>query len=360
MKFVNFALAAGVLLCLQIQPADAKRMTFISTSNGGNCNECEFIVADGDIAIDSVDDFREVGGARVLINSKGGSLEGAIALGEEFRRRGVDVSVYKAEQRAGSSFYDEMPSGECLSACVYAFFGGVKREVRDGSTLGIHAFAGDIAETNVDAPVYTRLELTAVQRLTGVLLEYTQRMGIDPLVIDWAAKQDNSGMRILTGDEMRQLRIVWNPIRALPLRLEPYKSGVLARTETADTSGKVTLVCVGRDLRLVFSSELPPPTEGPWTIDGIGNRESDSMTLTLKTNEDEFGELVDATYKFSQDGNIGFATITVDRALLTQLVSAKLVDIAIGVTRGARLSPLIRFPTDNLQQLASLLGRNCI
>lgn len=360
MKFVKFALAAGVLLCLQIQPADAKRMTFVSTSNGGNCNECEFIVADGDIAIDSVDDFREVGGARVLINSKGGSLEGAIALGEEFRRRGVVVSVYKAEQRAGSSVYDEEPGGECLSACVYAFFGGEKREVRDGSTLGIHAFAGDIAETNVDAPVYTRLELTAVQRLTGVLLEYTQRMGIDPLVIDWAAKQDNSGMRILTGDEMRLLRIVWDPVRALPLRLEPYKNGVLARTETADTSGKVTFVCVGRDLRLVFASELPPPSPGLGKVDGIGNRDSDSMTLALKADEDDFGDWVDTTYKFSQDGNIGFATIEIDRGLLSQIVEAKLVDISIGQTRGAKQSVLIRFPTDNLEQIASLLGRNCI
>jgi hypothetical protein len=360
MKFVKFALAAGVLLCLQIQPADAKRITFVSTSNGGNCNECEFIVADGDIAIDSVDDFREVGGARVLINSKGGSLEGAIALGEEFRRRGVDVSVYKAEQRAGSSFYDEKPSGECLSACVYAFFGGVKREVRDGSTLGIHAFAGDIAETNVDAPVYTRLELTAVQRLTGVLLEYTQRMGIDPLVIDWAAKQDNSGMRILTGDEMRLLRIVWDPIRALPLRLEPYKNGVLARTETADTSGKVTLVCVGRDLRLVFSSDLPPPTSGLGRIDGIGNRDSDTMTLDLKADEDDFGNWVDATYKFSQHGNVGFATIKVDKTLLADLVKAKFINISIGDTRGALENALITFPTQNLEQIASLIKRNCV
>lgn len=360
MNYKTAAFIAFVFVCIQPLQANAQRMTFISTSNGGNCNDCEFIVADGDIAIDSVDDFRGVDGNKVVINSKGGSLEGAIALGEEFRRRGIKIAVAKAEKREGEPYFDEILEGECLSACVYAFFGGVEREVRDSASLGIHAFAGDVGQADVTAPIYSRLELTAVQRLTGVLLEYTQRMGIDPLVIDWAAKQDNSGMRILTGDEMRSLRIIWNPIRALPLRLEPYKNGLLARSETADSSGKVTLVCVGKELRLVFSTELPPPTEGPWIIDGIGNRGSDSMTLTPKANEDDFGEWIDVTYKFSQDGNIGFATTKVDTSLLKRLVDAKFVDISIGNTRGAREFSLVRFPTDNLQQIARLLSKNCI
>ncbi|UIJ85248.1 hypothetical protein LZK77_16150 [Rhizobium leguminosarum] len=90
-----------------LSQAEAKRMTFLEAGSGGNCNECEFIIADGDIAIDSVDDFRAASGTRVLLNSQGGSLEGAIALGEEFRRREAVVTISAAEKRDGGAWFDE-------------------------------------------------------------------------------------------------------------------------------------------------------------------------------------------------------------------------------------------------------------
>lgn len=350
--------ALTLFMALSFQ-AEAKRMTFVEAGSGGNCNECEFIIADGDISIDSVDDFRAVGGSRVLLNSKGGSLEGAIALGEEFRKRGVIVTISTAEQRDGGPWFDETSKGECLSACVYAFFGGIERRVPAESSLGIHAFADEAPDETANAPIYTRLELTAVQRLTGVLLEYTQRMGVDPLVINWAAKQDNSGMRILTPDEMRVLRVTWNAILAPSMHLEMYKGGLLARTETADASGKVTLVCVGRELRLVFAALLPEPSSEPWVIDGMGNPDA-SMTIVAKADENDFGDWIELDFKLTKDGPTGYATVAVDRDTLSRMVRAKYIEIAIGVSRGAKEARLIRFPADSLSQLVSLLGKNCV
>jgi hypothetical protein len=359
MKLGFLWVAVFCLLSLSSQAA-AKRMTFLETGTGGNCNDCEFIIADGDIAIDSVDDFRAVAGKRVLLNSQGGSLEGAIALGEEFRKRGVRVTVTAAERRDGEPWYDETMKGNCLSACVYAFFGGVERDVPAESSLGIHAFADEVPDGNAITPMYTRLELTAVQRLTGVLLEYTQRMGVDPLVINWAAKQDNNGMRILTPDEMRALSVTWDAILAPPLHLELYKDGLMARTETTDTSGKVTLVCVRKELRLVFAATLPEPSPGPWVIDGLANPDNTSMLIVTKADEKDFGDWIEQTYKFTKDGNIGFATVVIDRDTLAKMVRARFIEIALGTTRSSKEDRLIRFPTDGLSQLAPLLGRNCV
>lgn len=325
MKFNFIWIAAFCLVALSSQ-VEAKRMTFHEAGTGGNCNDCEFIIADGDIAIDSVDDFRSVAGQRVLLNSQGGSLEGAIALGEEFRKRGVRITITAAERRDGEPWYYETMKGDCLSACVYAFFGGVVREVPAESSLGIHAFADEVPDGDAITPMYTRLELTAVQRLTAVLLEYTQRMGVDPLVINWAAKQDNSGMRILNTDEMRALSVTWDAILAAPLHLELYKDGLLARTETTDTSGKITLVCVRKELRLVFASTLPEPSPGPWVIDGLANPDNTSMLIVTKAGKNDFGDWIEQTYNFTKDGNIGFATVVIDRDTLAKMVRARFIE----------------------------------
>lgn len=358
--FVTCATFALLFAVLFVSAAEAKRMTFVATGSGGNCNECEFTVADGDIAIDSVDDFREAGGKRVLINSPGGSLEGAIALGEEMRRQGVVVIVSSAQKRDGEPWYDATLEGSCLSACVYALFGGVERRVPAKSSVGIHAFADEMPDGAANAPMYTRLELTAVQRLTGLLLEYTQRMGVDPLVIDWAAKQDNAGMRILNSEELLSLRVTWKANLAGNLRLEPYKNGLLARTETPDANVKVTLVCVGKELRLVFATPISGEPRDPRRTDGPDNPDARLMTIVVKANEDDFGDWIEYNYKFSKDLNNSYSTVTIDRDNLMKMTHAQFVEIALGTTRGAKEYRLIRMPTDGLAQIVALLGRNCI
>ncbi|UIJ85247.1 hypothetical protein LZK77_16145 [Rhizobium leguminosarum] len=229
-----------------------------------------------------------------------------------------------------------------------------------GSSVGVHAFTDEVPEGNANSPIYTRLELTAVQRLTGVLLEYSQRMGVDPVVIDWAAKQDNTGMRFLSSDELRSLHITWNAILAFPLHLEVYKGGILARTETADASGKVTLVCVSKELRLVFAAPLATSPRDPRRTDGPDNPKETLMTIVAKADESDLGEWIEQNYNFSQDDRTGYWTVVIDRSALSKMVHAKFIEIALGTTRSDKEARLIRFPTDSLPQIANLLGRNCV
>ena len=58
----------------------------------------------------------------VLLDSQGGYVIASMELGRVFRRIGAATVV----------------ANQCLSACVYAFMGGVKRVAPRGALLGIH------------------------------------------------------------------------------------------------------------------------------------------------------------------------------------------------------------------------------
>lgn len=73
----------------------------------------------------------------VRFDSRGGSLEAAIAIGEAIRARHVATRV---------------PAGAvCASACVYAFLGGIIRSVEEGGRVGIHMASGAFNDEYVRA-----------------------------------------------------------------------------------------------------------------------------------------------------------------------------------------------------------------
>lgn len=73
----------------------------------------------------------------VRFDSKGGSLEAGIEIGERIRSRRLATRV-----TAGSV---------CASACVYAFLGGMIRAVEEGGRVGIHMASAAFNDAYVDA-----------------------------------------------------------------------------------------------------------------------------------------------------------------------------------------------------------------
>lgn len=73
----------------------------------------------------------------VRFDSRGGSLEAGIEIGETIRDRRLATRV-----TAGSV---------CASACVYAFLGGLIRTVDDGARIGIHMASGAFNDAYVEA-----------------------------------------------------------------------------------------------------------------------------------------------------------------------------------------------------------------
>ena len=147
-------------------------------------------------------DFRPL----VLLSSPGGTVVGSMKLGLAFRRVGASVLVARA--RGGDSS-DELHvvSGYCMSACVYAFFGGQRRIIPSGSHLGIHRMA--IYSHSFD--FFGGGESTTRSYGTGELVQalsaYTKLMGVNPAVIAEAEQIEPDSIHIVTPKEIARWRL---------------------------------------------------------------------------------------------------------------------------------------------------------
>lgn len=127
------AVAVGLLAAV---PADAANLEVVDHRAG------RIVVLTGDIQ------RSDVAGIAVLLegtapvrevrfDSRGGSLEAGIEIGERIRARRLATRI-----TAGSV---------CASACVYAFLGGMIRAVEEGGRIGIHMASAAFNDAYVDA-----------------------------------------------------------------------------------------------------------------------------------------------------------------------------------------------------------------
>jgi hypothetical protein len=153
-------LATIVLLIAVCSPAGSQPMTFRHASRGGNCDECSWVAAHGDITSDTPALFRRfmqesvASGYghvnRVYLDSQGGDLIGGIELGKLFRANHVTVAVFRTVKSNDSDIDFEEEGGKCVSACSYAFIGGERRNA-DSNQIGIHQFSASL--TNSGRPL---------------------------------------------------------------------------------------------------------------------------------------------------------------------------------------------------------------
>ena len=110
----------------------------------------DVISAEGEITNDTADDFSAFLQQHasdpdfrplVLLNSPGGTVVGAMKLGLLFRQIGASRARGAGRAAIEGSGDLHVVSGYCMSACVYAFFGGKQRIVPPVSQLGIHRMA---------------------------------------------------------------------------------------------------------------------------------------------------------------------------------------------------------------------------
>ncbi len=141
----------------------------------------------------------------VLIHSPGGTVVGAMQLGMMFRKIGAAVIVARAFDFEGEDRARVAP-GSCMSACVYAFFGGVKRVVPPVSKLGIHRMA--IYERSRDpAGGDTVTRSYGTDDIVSALSDYTRMMGVNPQVIDYAEQIAPESIHIVTAKEISRWRL---------------------------------------------------------------------------------------------------------------------------------------------------------
>ena len=94
--------------------------------------------------------------------------------------------------------------GECLSACVYALMGAVRRIAPPGSEVGLHRMSIIESESSgfFGAPHVTRS--FADKPMVDALGRYARRMGVNPALVRTAELLPPDTVHVLSRDEMRR------------------------------------------------------------------------------------------------------------------------------------------------------------
>jgi hypothetical protein len=198
-------------LALSPAPAEAESMTFrVEPLESGGCGaRCpHVIVADGVIEAETPQAFidflkSDSSDAKlrriVFFNSRGGNVVASMVFGHLLRELRVAGIVGRFDSGSTGPY-----TGECLSACVYAMMGAVRRIAPPGSEVALHRMsiiesenggwggASHVTRSFADAP------------MVAVLQRYARRMGVNPALVRTAESLPPDSVHFLTLGEMRR------------------------------------------------------------------------------------------------------------------------------------------------------------
>jgi hypothetical protein len=217
-------------------------MSFRFAHTGGNCGTCEYIQATGEIMPDTARKFkvffesREFKPSIIRLHSPGGSLSGGIEQGEAIR-------ALKLSTEVGSNLGGDRSPGLCASACAYAFLGGIGRTFEKDSKLGFHQFFDEKTLSEPTAKLFSGKDLDESQRIMAAIVLYVTKLGVDPRLVAVAANTSPTDVRWFNEDDARALKVIYEPRAYNSWRVEPYKSGAIAITETMDGTKSIVVSC---------------------------------------------------------------------------------------------------------------------
>ena len=150
------------------------------------------VLAQGQIDSQTVEQFKAFSknlprGTWIALTSPGGLLGGGLKLGEIIRERGFNTTIG----------YSDFSPNSCLSSCAYAFMGGNIRYLPAGAKYGLHQFRGTENE----------LGASTTQKLSAIIANYADVMGVDRRVIDIAQLTAADRVSILTPSQAKLYKI---------------------------------------------------------------------------------------------------------------------------------------------------------
>ena len=144
-----------------------------------------WVSAVGIVTADTPQDFeefargRQLGGATIVLDSSGGSVNDSITLGRRWRNLGALTTVGNSTQTrtAQGDRASVAPEAYCESMCVFLLLSGKTRYVPEAAHVRVHQiWMGDRAD-DAKAASYTAQDLMIVERDIGRLAKYTFDMG---------------------------------------------------------------------------------------------------------------------------------------------------------------------------------------
>jgi hypothetical protein len=126
----------------------------------------------------------------VVLNSPGGSVTDALAMGQLIRER---------------KFATEVEAGKyCVSSCPLMFAGGVERRAGDRATIGVH----QVAALHSAANGPPRDEMSIAQNISARCQRYLGDMGISLQVWVHAMETPHDRLFVFKPDELKSLNMV--------------------------------------------------------------------------------------------------------------------------------------------------------
>ena len=188
---------------------------------------------------------------------------GGILLGKKFRELGLSTEVGLSQFYPDSKTYTPEP-GICASACAYAFLGGVGRILDETAKLGFHRFYIGGALASSATKVFSGEDLDDTQRIAAALLLYIVDMGVDGRVLILASQAGPNEIRWLELQEARDLRVFYEPEGFKPWRVEPYKNGAIAVSQSNDGLRSIVAGCSGKTGPYVALIDNSPSADERW------------------------------------------------------------------------------------------------
>ena len=147
----------------------------------------QIAVGDADRFVRWLDETRP-DAATVSLDSSGGSVADALAIGRLIRGAGYDTVV------------DD--GSVCFSACPYLLAGGAQRRVTAGGSVGVHQhYFGK----NTLLPAF--MAVSDVQRAQASVMDYLGEMGVDLRLMVHALRTAPEDINILSQPLMQELRL---------------------------------------------------------------------------------------------------------------------------------------------------------
>jgi hypothetical protein len=137
------------------------------------------VTADSPTVFDEFARGRQLGGATIVLDSSGGSVNASIALGLRFRELGAltTVGISVQTNTTQSAPANRAPVAYCESMCVFLLLSGKTRYVPETAHVRVHQiWLGDRAN-DAKAATYSADDLMIVERDIGRLAKYTFDMG---------------------------------------------------------------------------------------------------------------------------------------------------------------------------------------
>jgi hypothetical protein len=137
------------------------------------------VTADSPREFDEFARGRQLGGVTIVLDSSGGSVNDAIALGRRWRDLGalttVGISLENHTEQGDRS--SVAPEAYCESMCVFLLLSGKTRYVPEAAHVRVHQiWMGDRAD-DARASSYSAEDMMIVERDIGRLAKYTFDMG---------------------------------------------------------------------------------------------------------------------------------------------------------------------------------------